>query len=253
MPAPEALEKYYSTYYSRNQLNKVGREVTLGNPSRMGRHLSSISRKSCARRRVKILDFGGGDGTIAVLTGLNLLNHGDVDHVDITVVDFPRNQLDPSEGQIDLKYAQSLDEIVDRQFDFVIASAVIEHVPDAPRLLTQLLSMVRRGGLFYARTPQVKSFVLFAKALHFRWDFTFPAHVYDLGQGFWEKYFAQDCVADRFDVLSSRPSLVEASLCETPLRAVLAYFFKMPWYVLGRNWGFVGGWEIVGRHRPDAK
>ena len=252
MPSAGALESYYSSYYTTAQYEKSGVKVTLGNPRRMGRHLSRSLRKIGIQGCIRILDFGGGDGTVAVETAVDLLGHDGIQRVEITVVDYSQPQSTLPDERITISSAPSLEDLPGGEYDFVIASAVIEHVPDAPRILGQILSRIRSGGLLYVRTPQVKSFALLARALHFEWDFTFPAHVYDLGQTFLEKYFISEPWQERFDILSSHPSLVEASFAESPLRAALAYSFKMPWYLLGGIWGFVGGWEILVRRTARA-
>jgi len=252
MPTAAALASYYGGYYSGEQYEKSGHKVTLGNPRRMGRHLAQFAAKAGIRGRVRILDFGGGDGTAAAETAVEMLKSGGTDDVEITVVDYSRDQVAAPDRRITLQAVQTLDDLPDGEHDLVIASAVIEHIPDAPSVLERVLSRVRPGGVLYIRTPQVKSFVLLAKALRFGWDFTFPAHVYDLGQAFWEQHFGSAALRERFAVLSSKPSLVEASFTESPLRAGLSLLFKMPWYLLGGIWGFVGGWEIVLR-RKNAK
>lgn len=253
MPSAGALESYYRSYYTNAQCVKSGVEVTLGNPRRMGRHISRLLRKTGTQGSVSILDFGGGDGTVAVETAVDLLGRTSADQAEITVVDYSRNLATLPDHRITLQSVPRLEDLPDEEYHLVIASAVFEHIPDAPRVLAQVLSRVRPGGMLYIRTPQVRSFVLLARRLHFAWDFTFPAHVYDLGQDFWEKYFAAASMRERFDVLSSRPSLVEASFTESPLRAGLACLFKLPWYLLGRHWGFVGGWEIVVERRHAAR
>jgi SAM-dependent methyltransferase len=245
MPSAGALESYYSAYYTNAQYEKCGVKVTLGNPRRMGRHLSKLLGKIDTRGCVRILDLGGGDGTVAVETAKELLDRAGADRVDITVVDYSPNQTTLSDQRLTLQSVLRLEDLPEEGYHLVIASAVIEHIPDAPRIMEQVLSRVRPGGMLYVRTPQVRSFVLLARALNLEWDFTFPAHVYDLGQAFWDKYFAAGSAWQQFAVLSSKPSLVEASFAESPLRALLAYLFKMPWYFLGANWGFVGGWEIA--------
>ena len=251
MPSAAALDSYYASYYKTPQYEKSGFKVTLGNPQRMAMHLSRALRKTGIPEHTRILDFGGGDGTVAIAIALELLRRNETRRVSVTVVDYSQNISTPSDKRIALESVRQLEDAAESEYDLVIASAVVEHIPDAPRVLGQILCRVRSGGLLYVRTPQVKAFVLLAKALNSKWDFTFPAHVYDLGQAFWEKYFTDAALRPRFEILSSNPSLVEASFDQSPLRAVLAYLFKMPWYVLGGAWGFVGGWEVVAKRRSE--
>ena len=103
--------------------------------------------------------------------------------------------------------------------------------------------------MFYARTPCVAPLMGWAGRLGVRWDFTFPAHLHDLGQAFWEGWFARGGAAERFRIVRSRPSIVETTLSKHLVRTVVARVIKSPWYVLGRSYGLVGGWEIFATRR----
>jgi hypothetical protein len=109
-----------------------------------------------------------------------------------------------------------------------------------------LLSGLRPGGIFYARTPSLAPILRIFQFLRLPYDFTFPAHVHDLGQKFWESIL--DCLPlDRcaFQVLLSRPSIVETSFRSNPLRTAISYLLKSPWYILHRHYRLIGGWEVV--------
>jgi hypothetical protein len=71
-----------------------------------------------------------------------------------------------------------------------------------------------------------------------------------MGQEFWERL--PDTLrgeVGKLDVVSSRPSIVETCFRQDAVRTVAAYLLKAPWYVLGRRYKLVGGWEVV-FHRP---
>jgi hypothetical protein len=101
----------------------------------------------------------------------------------------------------------------------------------------------------YARTP----FVLPIAKLVPGVDMTYPAHVHDMGGAFWSGFTRTFQLGAR--VISSRPSLVETALRNSPARTMLAYTLKLPGLMemamFGRNhrprWTFVGGWEAVMR------
>jgi hypothetical protein len=77
-------------------------------------------------------------------------------------------------------------------------------------------------------------------------DFTYPGHIHDLGQAFWEGYFKKEQSND-FQILDSRPSMVETTLRKHFLRTIAAHAFKAPWYLLGKSYKYVGGWEVFVR------
>lgn len=247
MPTSEALANYYAVYYATEKFEKMGAKVTAGDPGRMGAHFSRWMEGRNQGQVLRILDFGGGDGTVAVQAA-DLLSRRQpsVRRIEIMVVDYntiPIPALPPNPA-ICLQHHPNLESLPAGCFDFVIASAVLEHIPEAKVTLDQLLSLMRPGAAFYARTPFVVPLFKLCQRLGVEMDFTFPGHVYDLGQAFWEKYFSRR-EGRRFRVLSSRPSIVESAFHDVFFRTVAAHLCKFPWLLLGSKWGFVGGWEIV--------
>ena len=249
MPTDEALGRYYGAYYDDAQYRKRGEKVTIGDSRHMGRSLASWMKCRAVDRRLRVLDFGGGDGTVAALAVEELLRQSVIESAEILVVDY-NDKIEPrADSRIKMGHAKTLDAVVDDDFDVVLASAVMEHIPAGRSTMDQLLRRVRPGGVFYARTPQVASFFRVCRPLGIRLDFTFPGHVHDLGQRFWEGCFQAPDLAPDFNIVLSKPSLVESRLMEAPIRAIVARLFKAPWYLLGRHWSFVGGWEIVVERR----
>jgi len=66
MPTSEALADYYASYYAPEKFGKMGAKVTAGHPGRMGAHFSQWMEGRNQGQVLRILDFGGGDGTVAV-------------------------------------------------------------------------------------------------------------------------------------------------------------------------------------------
>ncbi len=131
----------------------------------------------------------------------------------------------------------------------VLASAVLEHIPYPVKSLEQLLSQTHAGGIFYARTPYMVPLRRLFHALGKTVDFTFPAHIHDMGSAFWDQMLVTLKLQDQFEILISRPSMVETSFRQSPLRTLIAYCMKAPWFLLGNRWGLVGGWEVFIRRR----
>lgn len=246
MPTAATLADYYGSYYEADRFKtEAGVKVTIGDPRHMGRSLARWMSPRVAFRKLRILDFGGGDGTVAVLAADELLRADAVASVSVTVVDYNDETIRPSDARIGMEHFRELHQVAGREFDIVMASAVVEHIPEGRMAVDELLELVRPGGVFYARTPQMAAFVQLADRLGLRLDFTYPGHVHDLGQRFWEGLFSSPTMAGRFGIVLSKPSLVEACFRHSPFRAMMAHLCKLPWYLLGRRWGFVGGWEIV--------
>ncbi len=244
MPTDDALAALYEVFYGDPSHGDGDAHVTFGNPDRFGKHLARHFAALLPRDYLEIMDFGGGDGAIAVSVARQLLAQG-VDAAAITVVDY-ENALAPCDDKrISMSRADSLESIGEKDFDIVIASGVVEHVPDPTALVTALLSRLREGGCFYARTPHVLPFIKLTGKRGVKHFFPFPAHLHDLGQRFWEHFFAHQRVDSDCHLIASQPAIVQVSFAQHGPVALLSHLAKAPWYLLGSRYPFVGGWEVV--------
>jgi hypothetical protein len=124
---------------------------------------------------------------------------------------------------------------------------VLEHVPEMHAAARGLFDRVAPGGFFYARTPWLAPIARVLPKL----DLTFPAHVHDLGAGFWDRVV--DTFALDATLVRSAPSPVEDSFAERSARALAAALLKLPARLesaLGgprgrRRWTWTGGWEAI--------
>jgi 2-polyprenyl-3-methyl-5-hydroxy-6-metoxy-1,4-benzoquinol methylase len=240
MPRPELLERYYAQYYRPGTS-----QYTLNDPTRFARHLLPFLRDLVAASSLRILDFGGGDGSLAFAIARELQNQaGGLVSIAIDIVDkiVPRH---PDLPNLTVQGHRELGD-VEGYFDLILASAILEHIPDAYSAIRRLTGAASARGLLYARTP----FVL-PMARFFPVDMTYPAHVHDMGSSFWNKFIQTFGLRAR--TLASRPSLVETTIAENPIRSCVAHALKLPalaeLILFGRNrtpwWKLVGGWEIV--------
>jgi 2-polyprenyl-3-methyl-5-hydroxy-6-metoxy-1,4-benzoquinol methylase len=240
MPRPEVLQKYYADYYKSAQ-----EKNTCPNAARFADHIAAHTSFLNGDRPIRILDFGGGDGTLARKIADRLLRDS-TKRADIDLVDYEKPG-DYGTNRIRVRGYRTLQE-AQGPYDLVIASAVLEHIPEVHPVLRQLFALMRPAGYFYARTPYVVPFARLFRNL----DFTYPGHVHDLGSAFWNR------VGKTFELnarcIISGPSLVETTLTSHPARTVLAAVLKAPARVeeffskrgrLDRWWNFVGGWEIM--------
>jgi len=251
MPTTDALDRYYANYYTAPHSRDVDERVTFDNIERFGWHIAARVDHHMGESLINILDFGGGDGSIAVRIAECLLRKGFA-AARITLVDLNETLCMVSDARIVLERYDKLDDLPQQSYHLVVASAIIEHVPEPRQILIRLLTLLKSGGIFYARTPWVLPLIRVSRPLGTHWDFTFPAHLHDLGQDFWAAFFANRWLSNHIAVLESRPSIVQTSLKEHLLRTLAAYTLKAPWYVLGRRYPFVGGWEIFVRKTSDA-
>ncbi|PKK88281.1 MAG: hypothetical protein CVV64_19485 [Candidatus Wallbacteria bacterium HGW-Wallbacteria-1] len=262
MPTQEALNRYYCSYYESALSSSAG-NVTFEDSRRFARHLTNTILRFSPVGHISILDFGGGDGSLSCAMALELVEHG-VDSVKVTVVDYGTELIASPDSRIVLRSLSSLDGSTgdepngdshgefNGEFNIIIASAVLEHIPDAGKTLHRLLDLLSPGGFFYARTPVVLPLMKLCALMGIKWDFTFPAHLHDLGQNFWESVFTGDNKKGRFRVIKSKPSIVETTFRGHFLRTLAACVLKTPWYLLGSRYQLVGGWEILVRKNGSA-
>lgn len=219
--------------------------VTCHAPSHFARHLFRISHPYLHQESIAILDYGGGSGAISTaLSRLLLLNDASSTHV--TVVDLHQDPTASNTSMVRVTWYETLAAVEGRQFDFVIASAILEHLPHPQEDLVRLLCALTPGGLLYARTPSVTALMRIMAKFRRDYDFTYPAHLHDLGQAFWEK--ALDRIPARFGtfrLLRSCPSVVETGFRDNPARTLAAHILKSIWLLAGRSWPLVGGWEVL--------
>jgi 2-polyprenyl-3-methyl-5-hydroxy-6-metoxy-1,4-benzoquinol methylase len=243
MPKGELLDRYYAQYYSN------AREFyTFVGPARFARHILRFMPDVTLTGELRILDFGGGDGSLAMALARGLQNRANaLNSITIELVDYASPQ-QSDVSQIIIKGRKDLAD-VDGRFDIVLASAILEHVPDAYTTIHRLTSLANRRAYMYARTPFIVPLARLFRGI----DITYPAHVHDLGSVFWNR-FTRTFDLDAH-IVSSRPSLVETILRENTVRTALAHVLKFPALtelaLFGRNrsplWRFVGGWEAVVR------
>jgi SAM-dependent methyltransferase len=250
MPTPDTLDAYYGRYYDPDRP-----KLTFAGMDRFARHLADVASASVADRHLRLLDFGGGDGSIAIQTALRWCDRGRGRSAELTLVDYeaPASSPDP---RVTVRGVRTLDALPsDARFDTIIASAILEHVPEVGATMQTLYEHLDAGGTLYARTPYWEPLLrVFRNA-----DLTFPGHVHDMGAPFWSQ-----CVATMgWDATLrwSRPSIVETSLRTDPVRTLAAWLLKAPAHLETRLrgpsprpiWRWVGGWEVcVQRRRPSA-
>ena len=240
MPTPETLAACYKHYFDGES-----EKVTFKATNR--RHLfRGIADRVTTRNHIRILDVGGGDGSLSFEICKELLGRDRIRSAEIVVVDYAaaRNS-NVKEIQIEHK-----DHVRDARgtFDLILVSAILEHIPDVFDTISTIKKLTTSGTVLYGRTP----FALpLARVMPFL-DLGYPYHVHDMGPNYWLQ-FARIYDLDA-EVVSSGPSMVESDLFRDPLRTVAAHVLKTPCRVemlFHRSpwWKFVGGWEAYLRFR----
>lgn len=249
MPRTEVLQDYYSGYFDPTETAGENDAVcvTFQGIERFARHLIKAMPVAAGTSPVRILDYGGGDGSLALEIAKCLGERA----VSITLVDYqkPRAMLVPQ--HVSVVHFTHLTEVEEKipgqKFDIVLASAVLEHIPEPNGVIKALFGMIKPGGYFYARTPYMSNLIAFMPFI----DFVYPAHVHDMGASFWSQITKTFNL--RADIIVSRPSIVETEWSKNFVRTLIANILKLPARIEGkiaphridRWWNLVGGWEVV--------
>ena len=197
---------------------------------------------------LRVLDYGGGDGSLSSAFHKALRNAGHRGAIELTVVDYFVDE----RANADVRFLDVTDfaQLTER-FDIVIASAVLEHLVDLRWTACKLLSLCEPGGTFYARTPYEAPLAKLVPGYKVRW----PRHLHDLGPAFWSKFLTT--MGYEGQILRSTPSVVESDFETKPLRTTIAQLMKLPSRLeaslfpnrvgqQGRHlWQWPGGWEVV--------
>lgn len=242
MPTEKALIDYYCDYYSH-----FASGFTFDGDVRFAQRLIGTGKIPVTKRSaVSVLDFGGGvEAGLARAVAQILLEERRTEKVKLTLVDYnARGQ--KASAQTEVVAYRTLYELPHHQtFDVIIASAIMEHVPDLGRDLLILLNSLALGGVAYFRTPSNSKMIRFLKNFGITLDFTYPAHLHDLGEPFWARVLPALHLTDSHRLIHSKPAIVETDFLRTPVRSAAAWTMKAPWYILGSKWAMVGGWEAI--------
>lgn len=241
MPKEDLLAKYYSQYYADSHL-----KTTTSNATYFARHVIASMSGLGRSNAVRILDYGGGDGSLSYAIAGELVGKSANCRVEIDLVDYEAPRAF-GEGSISVRGHTDLSE-VEGEYDLILASAVLEHVPQVNAVIRKLMASARPGTYFYARTP----FMIPLARLIGKFDLTYPAHVHDMGSSFWNRFVRTFDL--KAELLASRPSLIETTFSEAPARTIAAFVMKLPSRLelavrrpppTDPLWTLVGGWEVV--------
>lgn len=199
MPTDTYLQKYYSNYYYESK-----KKYTFGNIMRFAKHIVKNLKVINNKNELRILDFGGGDGSLSKgIAGL-ILNKDQNLKISIMLCDYQKTE-SFSNNNLNFISVQNLDKI-NCTFDLVLASGVIEHIPDVYSTLKKLFHMVKPGGIFYSRSPYVIPF----RKIFKNYPLLYPMHLHDLGPSFWNR--VSEIYNIESEILYSKPSIVQTGV-----------------------------------------
>jgi SAM-dependent methyltransferase len=171
------LAAFYDAYYNRDNLN-IPDFVQL----RLGEIIATFAPYKSNGR---LLDVGCGGGFLA-LTAKQLGWDAWGTEVSASSVEHLRKQgLNIAHGELaDAKFP-------DGHFDVIVATEVLEHVPDPRALTAECSRVLRPGGLFYATTPHGRG--ISARMMGARWSLVAPPEHLQLLSTAGMRHLLRDC------------------------------------------------------------
>lgn len=227
------LSEYYQNYYSGKK-NNVNADSN--------RFAKRIITEKKHDETISIVDFGGGDGSVAISIAGLLIKQG-VKLVNVIVVDPNFQPQTLPNPLIKVSNVNDLSDI-NGTYDYVLASAVLEHLKTPKLHLQGLLGILKPEGLFYARTPYLFPMAKTLRKMGVNVGTQFPAHLFDMGKEFWEQIPSEDWFENEYRIIKSKPSLVEKSFAQNPINNVIGNMIKAPYKIAPDKYKTVAGWEI---------
>jgi 2-polyprenyl-3-methyl-5-hydroxy-6-metoxy-1,4-benzoquinol methylase len=243
----EILNDFYGHYYQL--MHREDKKVTIHDCIGFAKHIVKFCPqiRTNGTRNIKILDYGGGNGSVAYNIALNFMRNREIEQIDILVIDYEKNTIKSDCSAISISSKEPNSEI-SGTFDLIVASAVLEHVVFVKDLYIELFQHVQKNGYFYIRVPYIMPLYKTMQALGIKIEAFFPEHVHDFSKKFFDnslKTFKQD----DFRIIVSQPSYFETSFKENFIRALFSRIIRFP-YKFNESYPFVGGWEVI-YHRSN--
>ena len=220
--------------------------VTFYGTERFARHLMKYCRTIGQKPVLRLLDFGGGDGSVSYCLAKLLCEKYTNTRFEITVVDYTEKLYKKDEDRITMCHRSPKESIADEKFDILIASAVLEHISVPGETFEMLFSLMGEGSVLYFRTPYRYPLHRLVRKFGVNLDMLYPGHIWDFGGDAWWRRLPNLIGADKAGVslLASRPSIVEKTFRTHFFVALVSYMMKAPGFLF-RGWKYAGGWEAV--------
>ncbi len=246
LPSDETLhnsvECFYNSFYEKYRTNTS--KISFSNPDNLANNIAEkveIDR----RKSFRILDFGGGDGTISKMVASRLLEEYPAIKFDIYVVDkvIKVKKEQKINSNITVRQSNYINNC-QQKYELILAVAVLGHVKEINETLNEMFDYLNVGGYFFTTTPYVSPIIRILPIL----KFGYPGVLYDIGAEFWHSLFRE---RKNFKILSSRPSMVESSYKGSFFRTLIGTVLKIPALIEihfkkdgNILWPYYGGWEL---------
>ena len=162
----------------------------------------------------------------------------------VVVVDYFDALYRKNDPLVTMERVFPLQNLKDGEFDVIIASAIIEHLPEPRNDINILFSKIVRGGYLYCRMPYAYPLFKLSRKIGMHFDMLYPGHMWDFSPEWYYRIIQYIESNEHIKIIVSRPSIAETTFKQHFFRALITHAFKMPW-IIWHGWSFVGGWEAI--------
>ena len=193
--------------------------------------------------KFRILDYGGGDGSIAIQVRDNMKK---IESREFELQVFETESIMDSIKKSEYCQYIFTENEIKGDFNLIIASAVLEHLQNPLDTLIFLVDKLATGGVIYIRTPYVLPFHRLLNKLGVQIDFGFPAHFFDFSPKSWDFILNElKRSIPTLEVVHRNASIPEVGIKHSPFVAVLTILIKLPARIGFKYWPFSGGLEFM--------
>ena len=214
--------------------------VTFDNQKEFSHHINSYL--SFEKETLRILDYGGGDGSISYGIACEIIDK--FKFIEILVVDFAKETINSTNSNINISKINPVEFIeFEEKFDLILASAVLEHIFFVGELFDKIINNLVKGGFIYIRTPYILPIYKTLLKLNIKIDTLFPEHIHDFSKYFFEN-IPNISKGNNLRIIVSQPSFFENNFSLHFIKSLLSRIVRFP-YNINRKYPFVGGWEVI--------
>lgn len=146
-------KNYYSANYEKNQ-DRIIKKIIYKAKDLIDKKLFSSCVNKIKKKKIRILDIGGGDGSIAK----HLASYSSVTSIDVVDPVINTNSIKHKK----IKYIKMRAEEIlklnnKKKYDLIIMLNLIEHVINPQKVMSDLKKLLSKGGLCLIKTPNTKS------------------------------------------------------------------------------------------------
>jgi len=142
------LKKFYESYW---EYRKKIKHLAIRN---MPKRIIMIANLISVKDKIDILDIGCGEGGLGILLKSKYKDRISIFGWDIskTALEMAKKHYDQVK-QLDIEEEKNLAKVINKKFDYIVVSEVLEHLVNPDDVLEKLKSLLKKNGHFIVTFP----------------------------------------------------------------------------------------------------